>query len=84
MIPKELPLNNGVKIPLIGMGTFPLKGMELRKTLQLAFSLGYRLLDSAWLYKNETDIRQRIRENDINREFLFLTSKLHFNNLFLI
>ena len=80
----SVSLANGILIPKIGMGTFPLKGKALRDTFRLAYSLGYRLFDSAWLYHNESDIRKTIEECDIPRETLFLTSKLHQDNLFYI
>ncbi len=81
---ESVSLANGVLMPKIGMGTFPLKGTVLRDTFKLGYSMGYRLIDSAWLYHNETDIRKIIEECEIPRETLFLTSKLHQDDLFYI
>lgn len=68
-------LNNGVKMPMVGLGTFPLKGKPLQELIKQTFDLGYTLYDTAWLYKNERDISIGINQNNINRDELFLTSK---------
>ncbi|MDQ7737335.1 aldo/keto reductase family protein [Prevotella corporis] len=75
-------LNNGVKMPMVGLGTFPLKGKPLQELIKQTFDLGYTLYDTAWLYKNERDISIGINQNNINRDELFLTSKLHINDLY--
>lgn len=42
-------LNNGVKMPMVGLGTFPLKGKPLQELIMQTFDLGYTLYDTAWL-----------------------------------
>lgn len=69
-------LRNGVKLPMIGFGTYPLKGDELRNTLQKAFNSGYSLFDSAFLYQNEQDIGSCIADGLLDREKVLLTSKM--------
>jgi len=69
-------LRNGVKLPMIGFGTYPLKGDELRNTLQKAYNSGYSLFDSAFLYQNEQDIGGCIADGLLDREKVVLTSKM--------
>lgn len=69
-------LRNGIKLPMIGFGTYPLKGEELKATLQKAFNIGYSLFDSAHLYQNEQDIGECIASGILNREKVLLTSKM--------
>lgn len=76
-------LNNGVKIPGLGFGTFASEGAvgESYKAVKLALEVGYRHLDCAWFYKNESEIGDAIRdflkENpSVKREDLFVTTKV--------
>lgn len=69
-------LRNGVKLPMIGFGTYPLKGEELRNTLQKAYNSGYSLFDSAFLYQNEQDIGSCIADGLLDRKKVVLTSKM--------
>lgn len=69
-------LRNGVRLPMIGFGTFPLKGEELKATIHKAFNSGYSLFDSAFLYQNEQDIGDCIACGIIDREKVVLTSKM--------
>ena len=69
-------LRNGVRLPMIGFGTFPLKGEELKATIHKAFNSGYSLFDSAFLYQNEQDIGDCIACGIIDREKVLLTSKM--------
>ena len=70
-------LNDGVKIPQIGFGTFmiPSDG-STRKAVLSALEAGYRHIDTAAAYFNEEEVGQAIRESGIPREEIFLTSKL--------
>ena len=76
-------LNNGVKIPGLGFGTFANESAvgESYKAVKLALEVGYRHLDCAWFYKNESEIGDAIRdflkENpSVKREDLFVTTKV--------
>ena len=69
-------LRNGMKLPMIGFGTYPLKGEELKTTLRNAFNSGYSLFDSAFLYQNEQDIGDCIVSGILDREKVILTSKI--------
>ncbi|RYP67520.1 hypothetical protein DL770_008609 [Monosporascus sp. CRB-9-2] len=76
-------LNNGVKIPGLGFGTFASEGAkgETYKAVKCALEVGYRHLDCAWFYQNEDEIGEAIRdflkENpSVKREDLFITTKV--------
>ncbi|KAF7684270.1 Aldose reductase [Astathelohania contejeani] len=74
-------LNNGLEIPLVGLGTWKMLGLKkLRSTIGTAIEIGYRHIDTAMIYGNEKDIgivlQELIREGRITREELFITSKL--------
>lgn len=69
-------LYNGVKVPVLGAGTFPLKRFELIKIVRNATQLGYTLFDSAAAYYNEKALGYAWRLTFKKRENLFLISKL--------
>ena len=69
-------LNNGVAMPLLGLGTYQLAAEVCENAIGTALNLGYRALDTATGYKNEHLIGQAIRSHGIAREELFITSKL--------
>lgn len=76
-------LNNGVTMPMVGLGTHGIPNDLLSDVIPLAFELGYRKFDTAQHYYNEEYIGNAIVRNHIPREELFLTSKLHIDNLYL-
>jgi len=69
-------LNNGVKMPRIGLGTMTLRGDLGVRCVADAISLGYRLIDTAMIYDSETPVGEGIKQSGIRREELFITSKL--------
>ena len=70
-------LNNGVKIPVIGLGTWQTPDGEVaQKTVEDALDLGYRLIDTAAAYGNEESIGRGIKVSGVNRHDLFVTTKL--------
>ena len=65
------------EIPEIGFGVYGLNtGQETRKAVLKALSLGYRLIDTASIYFNECDVGWAVRNSRVNREEIFVTSKL--------
>ena len=72
----EITLNDGVSLPVIGLGTYTLKGNEGANAIQSAIELGYRLIDSAYNYENEGTVGEAVRRSSIPREQLRITSKL--------
>ncbi len=69
-------LNNGVQMPLLGLGTMTLKGDIGMRSVAEAIALGYRLIDTAMIYGTETTVAASIKQSGIKREELFITSKL--------
>ncbi|QWU16730.1 Aldo/keto reductase [Paenibacillus sophorae] len=70
-------LNNGMKIPVLGFGVWNLKDTEQCKSiLNSAIQAGYRLIDTASAYLNETAVGEAIKESGVKRYELFVTSKL--------
>lgn len=75
-------LNNGVKMPMVGLGTHKIPNNQIENVIALSYELGYRKFDTAWLYQNEKFIGNAIKNNNIPRDQIFLTSKLHIDNLY--
>jgi methylglyoxal/glyoxal reductase len=74
---QSVHLNNGVEMPLLGLGIYaPGEKNEVRKAVAWAIETGYRLLDTASIYENEEELGQGIKDSLIPREELFITSKV--------
>lgn len=69
-------LNNGNSIPQIGLGTSPLNDEQVAPLVVAAIEAGYRHIDTAYKYNNERGVGQGIRDSGIDRESLFVTTKL--------
>jgi diketogulonate reductase-like aldo/keto reductase len=69
-------LNNNVKVPILGLGTFLAKKDEAYDAVQFALRNGYKHIDTATVYKNEKDIGRALRDSGIDRKTIFITSKL--------
>lgn len=70
-------LRNGTKIPLLGFGTYKSGSDEdTSKSLKNALKLGYRMIDTASFYGNEVGIGKGIKESKVDREEIFLVTKL--------
>lgn len=63
-------------MPLLGLGTWQMRGAECRRAVRYAIDAGYRHLDTATMYRNESDIGRAVRESGVPREELFVTTKL--------
>lgn len=74
-IPK-VTLNDGSKLPAVGLGTISLKGATGVNELLSAFNLGYRLIDTSTNYENEGTVGEAIRRSGIPREEFIISSKL--------
>ena len=72
----EITLNDGVTLPVIGLGTYNLRGAEGAKAVNSAIDIGYRLIDTAYSYENEGSIGEAVRRSSVPREELIITSKL--------
>ena len=69
-------LCDGTSLPAIGFGTYPLKGEDGVAAIAGALSAGYRLLDSAVNYDNETEVGQALRRSEVPRDQVVLTTKV--------
>ncbi len=72
---------NGAKIPSIGLGTWPFTGRQCFDAVTNSLDIGYRHIDTAQMYNNEEVVGRAIRQSDIDREEIFLVTKIHPNNL---
>jgi diketogulonate reductase-like aldo/keto reductase len=77
VIKDSLTLRNGVVIPLLGFGTWQIKdGEEAYTSTLAALTAGYRHIDTAAAYRNESSIGRAIKDSGIPRDQLFITTKL--------
>ena len=69
-------LNNGVKMPLLGFGTYLLQnGLTCEQCVINALNIGYRLIDTAAVYNNEESVGRAIKKSNVKREEIFVTTK---------
>lgn len=68
-------LSNGVKIPALGFGTWQVKGEDCFNAVSEALRVGYRHIDTAWIYRNEKEVGRALKDSGIKREDLFITTK---------
>ena len=73
---KEFKLNNGITMPSIGIGTFLLEPKDAQNSVREALKLGYRLIDTANAYMNERAVGRGMKESDVDRKDIFLSTKL--------
>lgn len=69
-------LNDGTKIPAVGLGTWPMDDAEAERAVATALESGYRLLDTATNYRNETGVGRGVAAAGVPREEILVTTKL--------
>jgi diketogulonate reductase-like aldo/keto reductase len=74
-VPK-ITLKSGNEIPVVGLGTWQLQGEECERAVLSALKAGYNHIDTASAYDNHVNVSNAIKKSGIEREKLFLTSKL--------
>ncbi len=75
----EIPtydLNDGTTLPAIGFGTYPLRGEDGTAAMVGALEAGYRLLDTAVNYENETEVGEAVRRSGLPRDQVLVASKI--------
>ncbi|WP_050182836.1 aldo/keto reductase [Domibacillus robiginosus] len=72
----DITLNDGLTLPVIGLGTYALNGNAGASAIQNAIHTGYRLIDSAYNYENEGTVGEAVKRSSVPREELRITSKL--------
>ncbi len=73
---ETITLNNGVQMPMLGFGTWTVRGKKGEHILREALDVGYRLFDTAFLYGNHEIVGKAIRDSGIPRNNIFITTKL--------
>ena len=66
-----------LSIPSIGLGTWELRGLECRRAVREALELGYRHIDTAAMYENESEVGSGILDSGVDRSDVFLTTKIN-------
>lgn len=70
---------NGADIPAIGFGTWELAGVECERAVDAALKAGYRHIDTAQAYENETEVGKAIKGSHVPREDIFITTKVWYD-----
>lgn len=76
ILEESFTLNNGVKIPKLGLGTWRIEDNIVENVVNEAFKIGYLHIDTAQAYGNERGIGEAVRKSGIARDKLFITSKI--------
>lgn len=71
-----MTLNDGHQMPQLGDGIWQVPADETARVVQDALAIGYRLIDGAAAYKNEEGLGEGVRNSDVPRDQIFVTSKL--------
>ena len=69
-------LNNGLKMPMVGLGVYNISERETQRVVEDAISVGYRSIDTAAMYYNEKGVGNAVRKCGVPREELFITTKI--------
>lgn len=72
----RIELNDGHHIPQLGFGVFQVPAEQTAEALRIALQTGYRLIDTAAAYGNETEVGEAIAQSGLDRDDLFITTKL--------
>src|SRR5215470_274379 len=67
---------NGARIPLLGLGTWELRGRTCARLVEQALRLGYRHIDTAQIYENEREVGEGMRASGVPRNEVFVTTKV--------
>ena len=62
-------------MPLLGLGTWDLRGRQCAEVVGWALDMGYRHIDTAWMYENQREVGEAIRSSGLSYDEIFLTSK---------
>lgn len=77
MLENKVVLNNGVEMPLLGLGIYaPGQKNEVSQAVRWALETGYRLIDTATVYQNEEEVGQGLQDSGLKRGEVFITSKV--------
>ena len=72
----SVELTTGTKLPILGLGTWQLRGRSAGNAVLRALEVGYRHIDTATAYGNEEQVGQAVAHSGVRREDIFVTTKL--------
>jgi diketogulonate reductase-like aldo/keto reductase len=72
---------SGARIPLLGLGTWDLRGRSCASMVEEALKLGYRHIDTAAMYRNEAEVGAGLRSSGVKRDEVFITTKVWSSDL---
>lgn len=72
-------LSSGYDMPIVGLGTYSLLGDVCVNSVKAAIAVGFRKIDTAHMYANEVEVGRGVRESDVPREEIFVTTKIYPN-----
>lgn len=78
---QKFELKNGNQIPALGLGTSGLRGEQCTEVVKKAVELGYRHIDTADMYQNHLAIAEALKQTEVERDQLFITSKIQSEDL---
>ena len=76
---KTVMLNSGYEMPIMGLGTYSLSDEECYNSVTALLENGGRLIDTAYMYHNEAAVGRAVRDSDVPREEIFVTTKIYPN-----
>ena len=77
---QNIQLNNGVQMPLLGYGVYQVDPKECERCVSDAISVGYRMIDTAQIYRNEEGVGNAIKKSGIDRKEFFIVTKVWISN----
>ena len=77
---QNIQLNNGVQMPLLGYGVYQVDPKECERCVNDAISVGYRMIDTAQIYRNEEGVGNAIKKSGIPRKEFFIVTKVWVSN----
>lgn len=76
MVTNSFTLSDGKKIPAVGFGTWQAKPAEVEKAVEVALGAGYRHIDCASIYRNETEVGTGIVKSGVPRKDIFVSKAI--------
>lgn len=73
----EKKLASGFVLPMVGLGTWAMRGAQCIQSVRLAIDSGYKLIDTASFYENESEVGRAVRESGISRDQIIIQTKLY-------
>ena len=78
---ESFELQSGHTMPALGLGTWELRNQQCKTVVKQAVEMGYTHIDTAWMYANQREIGEALKEIGAKREELFITSKIWYTHM---